>query len=335
MINSPFYKDINALKADIDEFKLLEQEFHKRFGLNDIVSNSKIYEIVIADKLGHRILPKMSNSKDAKDSDGGLIEYKHYKESSSNHSWTFNDFSDTTIASLKGVKSVIFAHFNDISEPLLFDWYYSVDGEKVSEYLSVATQQITNSRKMINVSPKQIETNLGISKSFVNQQLVGEYNDLIQKYIALSEKMEIVCGTHGILTSNKLWEVIVGIELGHKVNSEQGGRAGSYDAEDVNGGTYEYKVAKKGAWNFQDISENVLNKYLSDQAIICAIVNKEKFEIQEIYSIPPQIMIPYLRDKLLKKKLSLEAQGKKLRRLQVSVSKAEILKLGATSLIQV
>ena len=73
----------------------------EHYQVDDIYSNSKIYEILIANQFDHRIIPGHSGSRDAKDLNGNEIEYKHYKESSSNHTWTFNDFSDTTIEKLK------------------------------------------------------------------------------------------------------------------------------------------------------------------------------------------------------------------------------------------
>mgnify|MGYP001146456515 CR=1 FL=1 len=334
MSNTDFYNDLPKLRQCIEEFKKLEKDFQKEFGLKDIVSNSKIYEIAIANKLGHKILSKMSNSKDAIDSDGGLIEYKHFKETSSNHSWTFNDYSDRTIEALKDVKHVVFAHYNDTKDnPLNFDWYYDAKGWEISDYLFEATKTIKNKRKMINVSPKQLEEKVNLKKLYVNIELSGIYSNLIERYISLAKEMEYLSGTTGILTSNKLWEVVVGLELGHKVNSEQGGRGGAHDAEDIEGGTYEYKVAKSGSWNFQDISENVLSKYLKDKAIITAKVDKENFEIVEILSISPQILVPHLRLKLEKKRKSFEKKGKELRRLQVSVGKREMENLGATKLL--
>ena len=325
-----FNNQLSQIKDAIEQLRILEKEFLKNFGLKDIVSNSKIYEIVIADVLGHTILPKLSNTKDAIDQDGKYIEYKHFKESSSNHSWTFNDFSDTTIKSLNNVKFVIFSHFQDFSNPLFFDWYYEVPGPVISKYLEVETLKIKNKRKMINISPKQIETKLNYSKIFTNTETTGNYRSLINRYIDIVTRIEKLCDTTGILTSNKLWELILGIELNHKVNSEQGGRDGAHDAEDMEGNTYEYKISKTGSWNFQDISENVLIKYLNDKEIITAIADKENFIILHAYSIKPELLVPYLRDKLNSKK---EKKGQNLRRLQVTISKNELIKIGAKKII--
>ena len=115
----------NDVKSLIKQLRQILSDFHKKFGVNDIITNSKIFEVLIADSLDHILIPGHSGSRDAKDESGNEFEYKHYKESSSNHSWTFNDFSDTTIAKLADTKSVIFAHIQDINLPFPeFDWYY-------------------------------------------------------------------------------------------------------------------------------------------------------------------------------------------------------------------
>src|SRR3990167_551772 len=109
----------------IKQLKDIQTDFHATFGVTDIITNSKIFEILIADSLDHILIPGHSGSRDAKDSSGNEFEYKHYKESSSNHTWTFNDFSDTTIAKLITAKAVIFAHIQDMNTPFpVFDWYY-------------------------------------------------------------------------------------------------------------------------------------------------------------------------------------------------------------------
>src|SRR3990167_11487494 len=120
------FSSMNTSNVDnlINQLKQLQSDFHATFGVTDIITNSKIFEILIADSLNHILIPGHSGSRDAKDSDGGEFEYKHYKESSSNHTWTFNDFSDTTIKKLNNVKAVIFAHINDINLTLpKFDLY--------------------------------------------------------------------------------------------------------------------------------------------------------------------------------------------------------------------
>src|SRR3990167_4004829 len=114
--------DVNGL---IKQLKQILGIFIKRFGFRELITNSKIFEVLIADSLDHILIPGHSGSRDAKDKSENEFEYKHYKESSSNHTWTFNDFSDTTIAKLITAKAVIFAHIQDMNTPFpVFDWYY-------------------------------------------------------------------------------------------------------------------------------------------------------------------------------------------------------------------
>ncbi|TAL76498.1 MAG: hypothetical protein EPN88_02970, partial [Bacteroidetes bacterium] len=264
----------------IAQLKQIQTDFYETFGVTDIITNSKIFEVLIADTLNHKLIPGHSGSRDAKDEKGGEFEYKHYKESSSNHTWTFNDFSNTTIKKLAQVEKVIFAHIQDngVSFPV-FDWYYEVPGIVMSKYLSESTQKITNNRKMINVSARQIENNLALTKKTTTGLCSGIYSGWIKKIIGIILKIERQVGTTGILTSNKFWEVLVALQLGHKVQSEQT----KYDAIDISGNTYEYKVAKSSTWSFQDISKAVLTKYISDKSIILAIVDKNTFAVKKVY----------------------------------------------------
>lgn len=319
------YLKNKAIKKEINELKAIQDKIYEDYGVNDVLSNSKIYEVATANQLGHILIPGHSGSRDAKDEYDNEFEYKHFKESSSNHSWTFNDFSDTNIAKLRGTKSIIFAHINDVDYPYpgKFDWYYEVPGDMMSEYLLHYTQSIKNSRKMINVSPKQIETRLNLNKILVpsNSGIYDKYLDDI--YLA-TRKLEELTGVKNLLTSNKFWELIVSLELDHTVNPEQGGREGAHDAYDAEGNAYEYKVSKTSSWNFQDISENVLNKYYNDKAIILAIVDKQEIEVREIYSADPKYVVPLLRKKLQDKIDRYLAKGTSIRRLQVSLSKSDL-----------
>ena len=122
---------------------------------------------------------------------------------------------------------------------------------------------------------------------------------------------------------------MVGIELNHTVNSEQGGREGAHDAFDDDGNLYEYKVSKSYSWNFQDISENVLKKYYSDHRIILAVVNKTALKIEAIFSAKPEDTVPLLEEKLSEKVKKFTATGKEIRRLQVSLSKSDLQKIKA------
>jgi len=307
----------------------IQAKFLELFGVNDIFSNSKVYEVVIANELNHELIKGHSGSRDAFDK-YGEYEYKHFKETSSNHSWTFNDFSDSTIEKLNSCQSVIFAHVDDTIYPPKLDWYYDVPGHVMSKYLEEKTQSIQNTRKMINVSAKQIETNLGIQKTHkttVNQQ--GAYYNMLKTIFDSITELEKLTMSKGLLTSNKIFELLTAVELGHNMESEQGGRAGAHDAFDKDGNIYEYKISKNHSWNFQDISENVLNKYLLDNEIILAVKNPEKLEIIDIYTAKPENTIPRLKEKLAEK----EARNGKLRRLQVSLSKGDLKVIKATKIL--
>jgi len=299
----------------------IQAEFLRLFGVNDIFSNSKVYEVTIANELNHQLIKGHSGSRDAIDSDGEY-EYKHFKETSSNHSWTFNDFSDNTINKLNSCQSVIFAHVDDTVFPAKLDWYYEVSGNVMSKYLEEKTKAIQNTRKMINISPNQIEKNLGIYKTYVKGvNTNGDYYDMLQTIFNSIQKLEILTSSKGLLTSNKIFELLTAVELNHNMESEQGGRDGAHDAYDINGNLYEYKISKSHSWNFQDISVNVLNKYLQDSEIILVVKNPEKLEIIEIYSASPVNTVKRLKEKLEEKRVR---AGNDLRRLQVSLSKGDL-----------
>ncbi len=302
-------------------------KFEKKFGVSDIISNSKIYEVVIANSLRHDLIPGHSGSRDASDKKG-QYEYKHFKESSSNHSWTFNDYSETTIDKLQQVAAIIFAHINDLIHPPVLDWYYAVPGNVISKYLAHSTKTIKNTRKMINVSPKQIESRLKIKKLTAGK--AGYiYTPWLNKIFEITKKIEAVTKTSNILTSNKIWEILVAAKLDHHVLSEQGGRAGAHDAVDDQGGYYEYKISNKTrSWNFQDISDRVLNKYKNAAGIVLAILDKEEMEILDIFIANPNKVIKRLKEKLHEKRLRYKPKGG-LRRLQVSLSSGDLVKIQA------
>lgn len=316
----------NNLKVLIKRLKKIQDEFFNEFGVTDIISNSKIFEIIIANDLNHILIPGHSGSRDAKDEQGGEYEYKHYKESSSNHSWTFNDYTDSTIDKLQKIEAVIFAHIDDSGVFPKFDWYYNIPGKVISEYLIEKTRPIKNVRKMINVSPKQIEENLNIQKLYnKNDCKKGRYYKWIKEIFEIAKEIEKITGTKEVLTSNKFWEILVALILEHKVLSEQLG----HDAMDDRGRYYEYKVAKNYSWNFQDISKKVLDKYRGDDKIILAVVDKDNFKITEIYAADPLKTIRALKRKLRQKKERFKQQNKILRRLQVSLSRGDIKKIRA------
>jgi len=319
----------DAVNQLIKQLKKIQDEFYMTFGVTDIITNSKIFEILIADSLDHDLIPGHSGSRDAKDKDGEY-EYKHYKETSSNHTWTFNDFTESTISKLRIINSVIFAHIQDKNSKFpTFDWYYKVPGSTMADYLDRATQKIENNRKMINVSPNQIEEKLGLTKIKADVTKVGRYHPWVEKIIDITEKIEGEVGTTGILTSNKFWEVLVALQLGHKVKTEQA----KYDAEDTEGNCYEYKVSKGTSWSFQDISSDVLIKYLSDKSIILATTDKDNFIVKNIFEADAKKIVTLLRQKLRQKEQRYKRMGKEIRRKQISLSKASLRLVGAKQII--
>lgn len=322
----------------LERLRRLQETSKGEFGEGDLFSNSKVYEMIIANALSHNLVPGHSNTRDACDNLGNEFEYKHFKQSSSNHSWTFNDYSDSTIKKLAGVKSVIFAHIDDNKVIPVCDWYIEVDGPLCSAYLAKRTTDLlkrqpkghANNRRMINFSAKQLEEDLDLNKIFPNNN--GRYCDFIEDLFNTSKELEEITGVKNTLTSNKFWEVLIGVELGHMINSEQGGRAGAHDGIDINGNTYEYKVAKTYSWSFQDISDNVLSKYLDDAYIILGVVDKKKISVQEIYRTESFKTVTFLRRKLNEKAIRYTYNGKEIRRLQVSLSKGDLAKLFADKL---
>ncbi len=313
--------NINVTEDLIKQLKQIQADFYATFGVTDIITNSKIFEILIADTLNHKLIPGHSGSRDAKDNEGNEFEYKHYKESSSNHTWTFNDFSNTTIEKLTKVKSIIFAHIQDENVLFpVFDWYYEVPGTIMSQYLSKATQRITNNRKMINVGARQIKDVLAFTKKTTPGLCSGVYSEWIKRIIDIVSKIEQQVETGGILTSNKFWEVLVALQLGHKVQSEQA----KHDATDAFGNMYEYKVAKGSSWSFQDISKDVLKKYLIDKSIILATVDKNDFVVKKIYEANTKKIVQLLKRKLKIKQKRYEDKGKEIRRKQISLTAKDV-----------
>lgn len=320
------------LKTLFDRLRAEERIFLEKYNVDDIYSNSKIYEILIANRFGHSLIPGHSGSRDAKDSSGNEIEYKHFKETSSNHTWTFNDFSDTTIEKLEKTPWAYFVYIDDekYTFPGNISWYFKVPGKAIAEFLRVATLKIKNKRKMINVSVRNLEQ-LGFKKIELDEFDIskGTYGDDLLRIVDTIKCLEKMTGTYGLLTSNKIWELLIASTLGHHINSEQGGREGAHDAYDDEGNLFEYKVSKTYSWNFQDISENVLNKYLLDSEIILAVVDKTSLSVTEIFSANPTLVVDLLREKLKTKIERFRKQGKEIRRLQVSLSKNDLKKISA------
>ncbi len=321
--------DMNQLKDLFLKLKTIQDEFRRKFGVKDIYSNSRYFEILIANELDHNLIPGFSGTRDAKDTKGNEYEYKHYKETSSNHTWTFNDFSDTTIEKLNSVEAVVFSHINDKKKIPVFDWCYIVPGKMMSNFLKERTKKIKNLRKMINVSPKQIEENLKIRKTRINKKSNGKYEPWIHDIFETIRKIEKIIGTKDILTSNKIWEVLIALKLGHFVLTKQT----KYDAIDKDGNYYEYKTSRKHSWNFEDITKNVLDKFKNVKSIILATIDKENMEVTEIYEIEPLATIKVLERKLEEKKQRYKKRGKLLRRLQVSLNLTDVRSINGKSLL--
>jgi hypothetical protein len=325
----------NQIEILIEQMRVIQQSFLVQYGVNDIWSNSKIYEVLQANTLSQQMIPGHSGSLDAKDSLGREYEYKHFKESSSNHSWTFNDYSEATIEKLsRHTHEVIFAHINDRIYPPVMDWAFHATGGQVADYLGVFTQGMTNRRRMINISPNQLRERLGLRELRYAKSLnEGPYAKDLVKIFKLVSDLEEIVGVENILTSNKFWEVLVSLPLGHVVNSEQGGRAGAHDAFDSHGGDYEYKVSSSRSWNFQDISPAVLKKYLNCEEIVLAIVDKPGIRVSQVWFAKPHAVVARLQEKLRVKELSYAARGKEIRRQQASLSAGDLVKISARRII--
>ena len=95
------------LRQLIERLKQLSDIFYDN-GIEDIYTNSKIYEVLMSEQFGHKIINGHANTLDAVDTEGNLYEYKHFKLSSTNHTWTFNDFSDATITKLYDSRFIIY-----------------------------------------------------------------------------------------------------------------------------------------------------------------------------------------------------------------------------------
>lgn len=328
----------------IHKMKKAQDEIYRIHGVNDIFTSSKIFEILIASTLGHDLVPGQAGTADAKDSSthSREFEYKHYKELSSNHSWTFNDFSDSVIKKIHSkIDSVYFCHIDDTNFPPHMDWYYKLSGSETARYLRARTPAIRNSRKMINISQKQITDFFSrehhVRKITVardpKQMFNGKYSKELEDVFVSVKQLEDSLGLKNLLTSSKLWELVVAQELGHFVNSEQGGRAGAHDAYDVNGSWYEYKVDKSIGWSFQDISDAVLEKYEEVEAFILAVVDKPNFIVKHVYRVEPQELIEVIRRKRDLKAENYRKRGKEVRREQVTFGKVELEKSKAQKIL--
>lgn len=299
----------------IEKLKQLSDIFYAS-GIEDVYTNSKIYEVLMSEQFGHKIINGHAKTLDAVDMEGNLYEYKHFKLSSSNHTWTFNDFTDATIAKLYEVKDVYFAIIDD--EPVIHEVkeVYIVQGSEVAKYLKNSTLNISNHRKMINISRHQIVNNMRyrvIKPKHIN------ISNVLRDVFTVVNRIELITGIRGILTSNKLWELLVSNKLGHRINPEQR----KHDACDEQGRTYEYKVTKKYAWKFQDISENVLASYMQDEKIILAVVDKKEFIVENVYVCDPKALVTILRDKLS----VLFEHREEVRRLEATINIGDVRRM--------
>ena len=289
-------------------------DYFKANGIADIYTNSKIYELVIAEQLGHQIINGHANTPDACDENNRIYEYKHYKKSSGNHTWTFNDFSRNTIKNLNSIDYVIFASIDDRTIIPYVNKIYLVKAKDVAKYLKQAIQYIENNRDMINISPRQIEKNL---KHIIIYPEKIKYTKALTNVFLTINQVEKNTGIQGLLTSNKIWELLVAQNLYHKINSEQK----KHDATDKFENTYEYKISGRGlSWTFQDISDNVLNSYLQDKAIVLAVVDKVEFIVKRIYVCDSASVVYMLRNKLVTK---INKNGN-VKRLSVSFGKRNL-----------
>ena len=349
-MNKQFKKiDKKSFYGVVDELKNIQKTFHKEFDVDDIWTNSKVFEIITANEFNHELIPGHSGSRDAREGNK-IFEYKHFKKSSSNHSWTFNDYSDNTFDKLEKTHRVIFAHINDVDYgfPGKLDWYYSVSGKVIADYLRVHTKALKNNRDAINISAKQLEERVFLTKNIPHslypvickrdnkfnnihtseQTKSGIYDGHLQMIYDVVKKIEGITHTSNILTSSKFWELFVGVSLNHNVITEQGGVSGDHDGFDEYGYDYEYKIAKTHSWNFQDISEEVLQKYLDNtKSIFLAVADKQNFKIDHIYECSTKDTVDLLKRKLNEKKLRFNQNNKKLKRKQVSISKGDLSKI--------
>lgn len=150
---------------------------------------------------------------------------------------------------------------------------------------------------------------------------IADINKIIQELVLIQTEFLHNYGVNDIFSNSKFYEIVIANQLNHKPIP---GHSGSRDAEDESGNQYEYKVYKTRTWNFQDISEAVLNKYYLDKKIILAVVDKTNLVVKEIYSVDPNDAVPKLKEKLQNKIDNLNKKGGILRRRQISLSFADI-----------
>ena len=304
------------LKYYIDKLHDYSTFFMKNRMITDIYTNSKIFEVVMAEQLNHTIINGHSHTPDATDSSGLIYEYKHYKITSTNHTWTFNDVSIATISKLSEIDYVVFAEIDNTTIVPCISKMYMVPSKTVQDYLSKKMQFITNTRAMINISSHQIEKDMQAYPAVIPP---CSFSNELKEVFETANVVENLTGIPDILTSNKLWELLVGMKLHHKINPEQN----RHDARDQDGQTYEYKVYTKPSWSFQDISNKVLDGYLNDKAIILAVVDKSNFDVTSIYSCNPNAIVDILKTKLQRR----TQKSPSTRRLIACINKSDLGRL--------
>lgn len=306
------------------ELKNIQEEFGELTGEYNIYSSSKIYEIIIANMFGHHIV-KGAHGADARGYNQDY-EYKHFKASSSNHTWTFNDYTDKTLANLRS-KTIFFVHINDVKYTNPFDyidWYYEVNGDIISEYISNWASNSDNQRKMINISAAQLEKECGAERIYPTKDCNnGHYSVYIKRIFECINYLEKITNTKNLLTSNKLWELFLAYKLGHKINSKQGGLGGKHDAEDSNNRKFEYKISQKTSWTFEDISDTVIENMRLLDGIYIAKIDKREFDIRKILLLDTSKTMDFIKNKKDKMIADRRRKGKSVNRLNVSISLKE------------
>ena len=309
------------------ELRNIQEELGNLTGEYNIYSSSKIYEIIIANMFGHNIVTG-AHGADAQ-SYNDYYEYKHYKESSSNHTWTFNDYSQDTLDKLKS-KTVFFVHIDDVKHNNPFDyidWYYKVSGDVIADYISNWAKKSDNQRKMVNISALQLEKNCEVNKIYpTNDCSNGHYSVYIKRIFECINYLEKMTYTTNLLTSNKLWELFLANKLGHRINSKQGGIGGKHDAEDFNNRKFEYKISQTKSWVFEDVSDAVIDNMRLLDGIYVATVNKRYFTTRGIFLLDTKKTMDFItrkRDAMIKKK---KKENKPIKRLNVTISFPEAMR---------
>ena len=306
------------------KLKNIQEEFGNLTGEFNIYSSSKIYEIIIANMFGHNIVIG-THGADAQNYNN-YYEYKHFKESSTNHTWTFNDYSQETLDKLK-TKTVFFVHINDIQHNNPFDyidWYYEVSGDIIANYILKWAKKSGNQRKMVNISASQLESNCKVKRIYPSKDCSnGHYSIYIKKIFECINDSEKITKTTNLLTSNKLWELFLANKLGHKINSKQGGIGGKHDAEDYVGRKFEYKISQRPTWTFEDVSDAVIANMRLLDGIYVSLINKRQFATKGVFFLDTNKtmgLITRKRDAMIRKK---KKENEPVKRLNVSISYAE------------